>query len=293
MPHSTDIIVKSNALIQAAYKLTVAEMNIILSAIAQVRRDGDITDEKMYVITANALSDMTGFGAKHQYRELQAASEKLWERTLTIKDPKTKEVRKIRWVQEAVYKENQGIVELRFSKPILPYLMQLSEQFTSYSLRHVSQMKSQYGIRLYELLVQWRRAGDREIEIEWLRSIFCLGDKYPSIKDLKLRVINPAIADVNNYSDLWVKLGQRKCGRTVVAFQFSFGLKEKEKTVSNKSNKPRASGARRGPRLREALERLAATERGEIVPKEEIRPGSLIDRINEINNNSKLPEMTD
>ena len=55
-----ELIVKSNALIQAAYSLTLSEQKIILSAITQVRRDESVTDEKLYTVTANALSDMSG-----------------------------------------------------------------------------------------------------------------------------------------------------------------------------------------------------------------------------------------
>ena len=35
--------------------------------------------------------------------------------------------------------------------------------------------------------------------------------------------------DINAHSNLWVKMGQRKRGRRVVALQFTFGLKHPEK----------------------------------------------------------------
>ena len=77
--------------------------------------------------------------------------------------------------------------------------------------------------------MQWSSAGEREIEVEWLKKQFQVRDKYSRLGDLKRRVIEPAIAEINEHSNLWVKYGQRKSGRTVTHFQFQFGVKDQEK----------------------------------------------------------------
>lgn len=231
MPPSADLVVKSNALIEAAHSLTVAESKLILAAIAQVRRDEVITDDIRYTVTANALADMGGFKANHEYRALKQASAKLWEQTIRITEyPNGKGARPrvllTRWVQSILYREDEGAVEIRFAKDVLPYLSQLTAEFSQYRLQNVSGMTSSYGVRLYELLVQWRSRGEREVEIDWLRYILQLEDKYPSIRDLKRRVLEPAVSDVNEHSDLTVTWGQRKTGRRVTHIQFKFSPKK-------------------------------------------------------------------
>lgn len=224
------LIYKSNALIQSTYTISLVEQKIILAAVSQVRRDEVVTDDVRYVITANALANVAGFVANNEYRALKAGVDRLWKRTLVIhEEPNGGKaiVKKIRWIQEVVYVENDGVVEIRFSKAILPYLNQLSSGFTNYKFRHIAGMRSTYGVRLYELLAQWRSKGKREIEIDLLRKKWELLDKYQSIKDFKLRVINPAILDVNEHSDLWVKFSQKKTGRKVSHLQFEFGVKIK------------------------------------------------------------------
>jgi plasmid replication initiation protein len=67
--------------------------------------------------------------------------------------------------------------------------------------------------------VQWHFAGEREIEVEWLKNQFQVNDKYGWIGDLKKRVIDPAIEEINKHSNLWVTYGQRKVGRTVTYFR--------------------------------------------------------------------------
>lgn len=257
-----DLIVKSNALIQAAYSLTLSEQKVILAAITQVRRDETVTDEKLYTVTANALSDMSGFKAKNEYTTLKEAIEKLWERTLTVhekpngKGPASATKRKMRWVQEAIYIDDEGSVQLRFTKPILPYLTVLSSEFSKYKLQHVANMTSRYGIRLYELLIQWRRKGERELGLEWLRQTWELEEKYKAIKDFKKYVIEPAVADVNNHSDLWVTWGQRKTGRNVTHLQFQFGEKEENKKSGKLSDTEIKRLARPGESWDQAVARL-------------------------------------
>jgi len=240
------LVVKSNALIEAAHSLTVAESKIILAAIAQVRRDEIVTDDIRYTVTANALADMGGFKANHEYRALKQASVRLWEQKVEITERpngkgKRPRVLLTRWVQSILYREDEGAVEIRFSKDILPYLSQLKSEFSKYYLQNVAGMSSSYGVRLYELLVQWTSRGEREVEIDWLRKAFKIEDKYSSIRDLKRRVIDPAVKDVNEHSDLTVSWGQRKTGRRVTHLQFKFKYKNKKSSSAAEKNNPVSS----------------------------------------------------
>lgn len=234
MGKGTETVVKSNALIQAGYRLTLAEQRVMLSAITQIRRDEPATDEKVYSVEANALADVSGTSARRAYQELAEAAERLYRREVRIVggangDSEGSEGRRVtmtRWVQEITYVRDEGRVEMRFARAILPYLSTLREQFTSYQLRYVALMRSTHGIRLYELLAQWRQTGEREIELGDLRRMFGIEGQYSAVKDLRRRVIEPAVKDVNEHSDLLVRYGQRKAGRRVVAFQFQFAPKD-------------------------------------------------------------------
>ena len=224
------MVYKSNSLVEASYRLSVAEQRILLACISQVRRDEPITDEVMYSVSAQDIAELSETDSKTTYRDLKEAALRLKRREIRIElEPNGKSKRKqiliCGWVQTIMYMENEGRVSLRFNKDMLPYLTELTAQFTKYRLKAVAKMDSTYAIRLYELLIQWRDAGERDVSLEWLREIFQLGDKYPSIKDLKKRVIEPAVAQINEHSDLWVKWDQRKTGRVVTHLRFRFGLK--------------------------------------------------------------------
>ena len=235
-------IYKSNALVEAQYRLSVAEQRIILACIKEVRRNEKITDDKLYSVSATQIAELSGTSTKQAYRELEKAALRLKQRDVRLlEEPngrgKKRKVMVTGWVQTIIYVEDEGRVELRFTKDMLPYLSELSTQFTRYSLSDVAQMTSSHAIRLYELLCQWRNFGCREVSIEQLREMLQVQNMYPVLKDLKRRVIEPAVEQINQHSPLWVKYEQRKSGRRVSHLLFTFGEKPSEKPLKTRKNK--------------------------------------------------------
>ncbi|MDA0843238.1 MAG: RepB family plasmid replication initiator protein [Bacteroidetes bacterium] len=232
------IVYKSNSLIQAGYKLSVNEQRIILNCIGQINSAEEVTDEVMYQVSVHEIAQQSGLDPNSIYKDVKESAIRLAHRKVSIPKPTNSAKDRIiltSWVQTIAYSDSEATVELRFSKDILPYLTQLKEQFTKYKLKHVAKMKSSYGIRLYELLMQYKQFGSRDIEITWLREQFQLNQKeYPRMYDFKKRIINPAVEDINKASDLWVKYHQRKRGRHITHLTFEFGFKSTPKTKSEK-----------------------------------------------------------
>ena len=276
-------IVKANSLIQAGYRLSLAEQRTLLAAIAQIGKDDSPTDQTTYSVTADALEEMTGTTTRRAYQELAEAAHRLYRREVRIeRGPNGEELgpedkrgvkRRItmtRWVQEVEYIEDEGRIELRFSHSILPYLSLLQREFTSYKLRHVATMRSTHGVRLYELLAQWRQAGEREIKIDELKKMFGVEGRYARIPDLKRYVIEPAVRDVNECSDLNVEWGQRKAGRRIASIQFTFRPKRQPKPKTETLDRRRDGrisraeierSARPGESYEDAERRLEAEDR--------------------------------
>ncbi len=235
-------VVKSNHIVSASYRLSVAEQRVILSCIAQLRRDEPVTDEVLYSVKASDLAELCGTDPNTAYRDLAAAAERLFERRITILyepngKPRAAQKRLTRWVQDVVYIPGEGRIELRFGKTILPFLTGLTEQFTRYQLSSVAKMTSAHAIRLFELLAQYGSVGSREVAIDQFREWLELEGRYPSIKDLKVRVIDPAITQINEHSPLEVSWTQRKTGRKVTHLTFKFGPKKALQKASEKHHK--------------------------------------------------------
>jgi plasmid replication initiation protein len=82
--------------------------------------------------------------------------------------------------------------------------------------------------------------------VDWLKEQFQLSDKYPRMYDFKKRVLQPAVDEINEHSNLWVRWSQRKSGRTVIALQFQFGIKASAETQAAKE----VTGSKEGTRRR-------------------------------------------
>jgi plasmid replication initiation protein len=83
-----------------------------------------------------------------------------------------------------------------------------------------------YAFRLYELLMQWQGTGKREVELDWLKQQLELDESYDRMFDLKKRVIDPAINDINANSNFNVSWTQRKAGRSISHLIFEFSEKK-------------------------------------------------------------------
>lgn len=265
--HLPQHIRKSNALIEASYRLSVFEQRIILSCISQLPAMQEITDDVMYTVRSSDISKLSGTKSQSTYKELKEASLRLKRREVWIKTKpnsieKHKKTMVTGWVQTINYLDAEGAVELRFTKDILPYISQISSHYTPYELRDVIKINNSYAIRLYEMLMQWSGKGFRELAIEKLREALQLEDKYKSNKDLKKYVIEPAVKQLNEHSPLNIKWNQRKTGRSISHLLFFFEEKPqltKESGVQlelepGESNKPVNSN----PKTRSAKEKRAA-----------------------------------
>jgi plasmid replication initiation protein len=178
---------------------------------------------------------------KSAYEKLIEVAENLYKRELIIERPDNETDKlKTRWISSIRYQSKAGKVVLRFAQDLLPYLSELKNQFTRYDLANISGMTSIYGIRLYELLMQWHSTGKRDISIEWLKQVFEIENSYDSIKDLKARVIEPAVANVNQHSNLTVLHTYKKTGRNVTHVLFEFKIKPpvKPKPLSKPKSEP-------------------------------------------------------
>ena len=230
------VVVKHNKVIEACYQLSLSEQRILLACIAQIDSKANLSEHYKFEVTVSQIEDLAGI--ENAYRDIREASEKLIKRVIRIDNPDPNKPNLAytltHWVDSCDYYPKEGKVVLAFSRPIIPYLSQLSHNFTKYKIKNVVKMKSTYSIRLYELLCQWQSTGEREVDVDWLRKQWQLSDRYERMSDLKKWVIDVAVNEINTYSNLWVKYGQRKSGKTITHFQFQFGLKDKPQPLERK-----------------------------------------------------------
>lgn len=215
------VVTKSNHLIEANYKLSLNEQRLVLSAVSQVDGRKPIDKDNDFTITANEFSEIFKIPLKQAYEALDDAASRLYERDIKTHDSSAKTTERFRWVDYVKYWHGEAKVTLSFSRRVIPYLTLLHQQFTSYELKQISQMKSAYSIRLYELLVQFMKTGERSITLEKLRELFELKKQYPRFFDLKRYILIPSIKDINETTDIRVEWDVVKKGAVFQDFYLS------------------------------------------------------------------------
>ena len=230
-----DLVVKDNALINASYNLDLAEQRLILLAILEARESNTPSDRDL---TIHAESYINHFNVHRNtaYKVLKDACKNLFERRFSYQKLTAKgnlENVMSRWVQRVSYVENEALVRIRFSDDVVPLITNLEKHFTSYELEQVSSLTSAYAIRLYELLIAWRSTGKVSmLETKELRSrLGVLDTEHQRMESFKRRVLEPAIQQINDHTDIKAEYEQHKRGRSIIGFSFSFKQKSKPKTV--------------------------------------------------------------
>jgi plasmid replication initiation protein len=231
------IIVKDNALINASYNLELVEQRLILLAILEARESGKGINANNF-LSVHASSYMDSFNVTRQaaYMALKAACDDLFARQFSYQTMSEKgniKQHKSRWVSEIVYNELEATVQLIFAPAVVPLITRLEKHFTSYEIEQIAALKSKYAMRLYELLVAWKSTGKvPEIELEDFRGKLGLSEtEYRAMGDFKKHVLDLAIKQINEHSNITASYEQHKKGRTITGFSFRFKAKQKKKEL--------------------------------------------------------------
>ncbi len=267
---NSSLVVKDNALINASYNLDLVEQRLILLAIVEAREKGQGVNTNDS-LTVHAESYVAQFGVHRNtaYQALKDACENLFERRFSYEKLTQKgniEHVKSRWVQEVSYVENEALVRIKFSSAVVPLITNLEKQFTSYELEQVSELNSVYAIRLYELLIAWRSASKTPVfELGEFRAKLGVDEsEYRQMNNFKNRVLDVALKQINQHTDITAKYEQHKRGRSISGFSFTFTQKNAVKTLPKKpkrktiTRKEAAKEGRPGEEWPELVKRLSS-----------------------------------
>ena len=209
-------VYQSNKLIEASYTLTVLEQRLIRVLASNIKKDDD--DFKEYEFKTKDLIKVLNVSDSRFYREIDKITDLLMQRIIKIKSINDKEFEKYHWVEVAKYKN--GNLKLKINRELKPFYLSL-DWYTKYQLKNIMQFKSTYSFRLYELLKQYEKIGNRSITIDDLRFSLAIDKKqYPKFANLKQKILSVAIKEININTDLYIEFEELKEVRKVTSIKF-------------------------------------------------------------------------
>ncbi|MBE0407734.1 replication initiation protein RepM [Psychrobacter sp. AOP22-C1-22] len=237
---SKQLVTKDNSLIGASYSLGVVEQRLIFLAIIEAREQKTLIEAGgLLRIYAQSYAKQFNVEKHTSYEAMKRAVEGLYEAGFAYSkiDERSGKIGhyKSRWVDKIGYIDDLGCVELVFASDVIPLITRLEARYTEYELKQVVGLQSEYAIRLYELIIQWRSVGKTsQISLVELREKLGLVDEYQRIEAFKRRVLDLAITQINEHTDITVEYEQHKQGRIIKGFTFKFKVKKNKGSINTK-----------------------------------------------------------
>lgn len=215
-------MVQHNALVNAEFNLNTTETRLFMAMLTRLSaQDGSFL--KCQVIVRDIM-DHASNNYSHVRKMLDGfASRKLRIETLSPEGhrPRQRTYKVIPFLAYAEYKEGAGQIEARFNDELLPYLLELSGNFTKAQLAELLKLKGASSFRIYWLLREYDSFGKRVIALSELKAILGLTQEYDRFNNFRLRVLDKAQEELAA-TDLPFTYTPLKQGRQVTHIEFRF-----------------------------------------------------------------------
>ena len=231
-------VIKSNDLIQMSrFSLTLQQQKIILYLISQIT---PLDEEfRLYEFSISEFCRVCGIdGASGKnYRSLKTAIKEIRDKSIWIALGDGRETT-LAWIEKPYINQGNGTIQVRLDQDMMPFLLQLKQNFTQYEIIWTLHFKSKYTIRLYELVksIHYHELEiyQKEYKIDELKGLLD-GEKYREYRDFKRRVLIPSVDEINRFSDKTVFFEEVKQGRKVTAIVFTISSKDSLSALKIKS----------------------------------------------------------
>lgn len=205
------MIAKSNDMIRKSrYNLSTVEQKIVMYLFSKIKpEDTDLTE---YCFEIKNFCDVCGIDYNNggNYKYVKSVIKGLSDNSFWIEEEDGTEVL-CRWVRTARLNKGTGKGVIKLDETILKHAIGLIEKgsYTQFMMIYTLPMKGQYSRHLYEILKS------REAEINKYHKEFVvyevaelqrvlMADNYKDYYDFKKYVLNYALEEINEYSDLQV-----------------------------------------------------------------------------------------
>ena len=221
--NSEHYTVAANDIIKGKQSMTLQTARLIRLLITQVVKEDK--DLKTYSCKISDLAKFLNVDSSNLYKDIKGICECAMKSVVYIGDGNPKHPWKMfHWLSTAQY-DGEGTLTLRLSDEIKPYVLELDKWFTQYQLKNILEFNSYYAIRLYEILqceegIHRHEKEAHEFEMDELRQFFDCENKYKKNNDFIRKVIEVAIREINEKSDIYVEATYKKWGKAISSVIF-------------------------------------------------------------------------
>jgi plasmid replication initiation protein len=231
MEKEKNTLVEANTLLEAKHSFNLVELKMLLMAVAKIRREDK--GFSVYRIYTSEFRDLAAIKSNNAYyKYLRQIARSLRRKEVEIETEHGHLI--TGYFSDIELYKNHGYMDFYISPKMKPYLLQLRENFTIYDIRNVINCKSVYSIRMYQLLKQYEKIGQRTIHLKDLKIMLGLGkDKYPRWNNFRSRILEVARKELKKHSDIYFEYETKRQGRLIDKIIFHIKKQRQRRLFDN------------------------------------------------------------
>jgi plasmid replication initiation protein len=221
-----------NAITNARHDLSSVQLDIYFMLLSLLR-SGDDQNTK-YEIGVLQIEEITG--RRWNYQQLRDATAGLIGKVFEIEEKDG--LLQVAMMSSAKYLKGKGKIQLTISEDLKPYLVDLKNNFTSFQLYCVLSMSSKYAKWMYVQFSRWKDIGYYSYELDDLKVLLNLKDpkgrlpeQYKQWGQFKDNVLEPAVRQINELSDINITFQVEKKGKSVHRINFTISQVRRLQTI--------------------------------------------------------------
>ena len=245
-------IVEHNDLITSIAKMDKVPLKIFELAVSYINTDNPPKDHIIY-LSKTELFKFFDVSDNDKHSRFKKAVDKMQEQSffrIREKQERGFEYENIVPIPYVKWADYHDEVIIEFNKRIMPYLINLKQNFTQYALSDVMNLNSKYSIILYKWLsMQYNqyehysnKGGRRteqlegycnpEIKVSELRTMTDTINDYKRFQSLEQRILKEPLNEINHHTHFDVTYDKIKKGRSIDSIQFHITKKEQPQELN-------------------------------------------------------------
>lgn len=222
-PDHKKIMAMENGLVPVFAKLSKMEKRFLAFCIAQLN---PMTDKSLGQFEVNIadIAKVFDLAPTHTYKLMREAATSI--NSCPVFRIEGKAHKMDFWFYHLDWFPESGQIEIQFSKRLAPLLLELKNKGYVQHTLGMAKNFSNKGWTLYVILKQWLKAGSQEFELDELKALMGISGKYKRWAIFQSMVIEPAVKNINDFSDLKVSYDKIKKRRAVTGLLFTISRKE-------------------------------------------------------------------
>ncbi len=270
-------VVEHNSLITSIAKMDKTPLKMFELAVSCINTEEPPKDNAVYLSKEELFSFFKVSDNDKHSRFKQAVAKMQEQAFFEIKEEKNKgfKFRRILPIPTVEWTDYDDKVMIRFNQDIMPYLIELKQNFTKYALSEIMELNSKYSIILYKWLSMnynqyehysnkgGRRAEQVEsyrnpsISVKELRTITDTVNEYKETYHFFRYIVENSLKEINAHTSFNVTYEKVKKGRSIDSIVFHI---EKKRIADDNSYKLEDQAYIEGKKAKEETEKDLYTE---------------------------------